>query len=392
MTRKLFVTSLLCCAALVGWTQRPVNANANANGAIELLRVPHGGVQPQAVTDERGTIHLVYLAGEAAMSEVFYVSRAVGAKEFSAPIRVNSVAGSAIATGTVRGAQLAIGQRGRVHVVWNGSRVVARTDPQVPYPISPLLYARLNDARDGFDPQRNLMQFSTGLDGGGSVAADKAGNVYVAWHGAGEQKGEAHRRVYLARSTNGGKTFARERVAADTTAPETGVCACCGMRAFVDAQGVLSLLFRKATKATQRGMYLLTSNNRGQSFRGQPLDEWELNACPMSTVTMINDGARKLAAWENNGQAFFGDLSAKAQPVSDTAGQRKHPSIAVNVRGETLVVWTEGTGWKKGGTLAWQLFDKQGKPLAEHGSAPDVPVWGLASAVAAPNGRFTIIY
>lgn len=392
MARKLIFSSWCCFVVLAGWALSDVSAN----GKVDLVRVPNGGFQPQALMDERGTLHLIYLAGDAATSDVFYVSRAAGAKDFSTPWRVNSVAGSAIGTGTVRGAQLAIGQQGRVHVIWNGSRVVSRTDPQVPYPISPLLYARMNEARTGFEPQRNLMQFTIGLDGGGSVAADKVGNVYVLWHGAGEQKGEAHRRVYLARSTNGGKTFSREAVAADVTQPETGVCACCGMRAYTDAQGVLYVLYRKATDATQRGMYLLTSVNKGQSFRGMPLDEWELNACPMSTVTMARDGVRQLAAWENNGQVFFAAISSKnaitPQAVADSADRRKHPSIAVSKSGETLVAWTVGTGWKKGGTLAWQLFDKQGKALIENGTAPDVSVWGLPTVVAAADGHFTIIY
>ena len=35
-----------------------------------------------------------------------------------------------------------------------------------------------------FEPQRNLMQETFALDGGGSVAADAEGNVYVAWHGS----------------------------------------------------------------------------------------------------------------------------------------------------------------------------------------------------------------
>jgi DNA-binding beta-propeller fold protein YncE len=43
-----------------------------------------------------------------------------------------------------------------------------------------MLYARLDDAGTAFEPQRNLIQVAAGLDGGGSVAADQAGNVYVA--------------------------------------------------------------------------------------------------------------------------------------------------------------------------------------------------------------------
>ena len=42
-----------------------------------------------------------------------------------------------------------------------------------------MLYTRLNDQGTAFEPQRNLMLRTFGLDGGGTVAADAAGNVYV---------------------------------------------------------------------------------------------------------------------------------------------------------------------------------------------------------------------
>jgi hypothetical protein len=79
--------------------------------------------------------------------------------------------------------------------------------------------------------------------------------------------------------------------------------------------------------------------------------------------------------------------------ASGVGEDRKHPAVAGNARGETLLVWTEGTGWQKGGSLAWQLFDREGKPLDEKGRLEGaVPVWGLATAVARPEGGFTIIY
>ena len=361
---------------------------------VTLSRVPGNGVQPQALIDERGTLHLIYLVGEPGSSDVFYVKRAAGQAEFATPLRVNSQTGSAIATGTIRGAQLALGKNGRVHVAWNGSQKAAN---QATFE-APLLYARLNDAGTAFEPQRNLMGQSHALDGGGTIAADRAGNVYVAWHGAGAQKGEEHRRIWLARSTDDGKTFARE-TAVDPD--QTGACACCGMRAFVDQTGAVYLLYRTATKMTERGMYMLVSPDKGQHFRGQDLDDWTLTTCPMSSVTMtstMTGAAHPVAAWENNGQVQFAAIDARLaqRPASiaapATTGKRKHPAIAVNARGETLMVWTEGTGWKRGGLLAWQLYDRAGNPTNEKGMAEGVPVWGLATAVALPNGAFQIIY
>src|ERR1700737_4407977 len=48
---------------------------------------------------------------------------------------------------------------------------------------------------------------------------------------------------------------------------------------------------------------------------------------------------------------------------------------------------TEGTGWQKGGALAWQLFDKTGKPTDEKGRIDRaIPVWGLPTVVATKEG------
>jgi hypothetical protein len=128
-----------------------------------------------------------------------------------------------------------------------------------------MLYTRLNDAGTAFEPERNVIQRASGLDGGGSVAGDDAGNVYVAWHaplpGTG---GEANRCVWVTRSTDEGKTFAREQRA--NTDP-TGACGCCGMRAFADSKGTLFVLYRSATEAVHRDIYSLVSTNRGTSFQ-----------------------------------------------------------------------------------------------------------------------------
>src|SRR5499426_2292689 len=274
------------CAAAITFIAAIAMARAKANlsddDMLNLIRTPNGGLQPQAVTDASGALHLVYFTGEPGGGDIFYVRRELGKGDFSSPIRVNSQPGSAIATGTIRGAHIAVGGNGRVHISWNGSN---QASPRGPENSAPMLYARMNDAKTAFEAQRNLMRVSRALDGGGSVAADKEGAVYVAWHGAGEQKVEEHRRVWLARSTDDGKTFEQETPA---FSDQTGACGCCGMRAFVDPRGALYLLYRAATSMTERGMFLLTSADKGKSFRGTRLDNWQLTACPMSSVTAAN--------------------------------------------------------------------------------------------------------
>jgi hypothetical protein len=398
---KIRLVWLLCSTAIASVTLltplRPDSISPES-GKVKLLRVPNSGIQPQAVMDEKAVLHLIYFAGEPSGGDIFYLRREPG-KEFSTPLRVNNQSFSAIATGTIRGAQLALGMNRRVHVAWNGS---GSSEPKGPNNSAPMLYTRLNDAGTAFEVQRNVMQISGGLDGGGSLAADKTGNIYVAWHGSGHSKdaqkshNESDRRVWLARSTDDGKTFAREETAFNG---ETGACGCCGMRAFVDPRGDLYLLYRTATKMINRGMYLLISPDRGRSFRGLALDQWQLTTCPMSSATMtINSSRHPMAAWENNGQVYFAALSSSMEkaplptPAPGETGRRKHPAIATNAVGETILVWTEGTGWKKGGALSWQVFDRNGIPTEEKGQVDGVPVWSFGTVVADQDGTFLIVY
>ena len=354
---------------------------------VDLIRTPDDGIQPQAVVDDSGTLHLIYLKGDPGGSDIFYVRRRPGQSAFSAPIRVNSQPGSAVAIGTVRGAHLAVGKQGRVHVAWMDLK---NAEPKGP-PKDAMLYARSNLQGTAFEPQRNVLQFAAGVDGGASVAADRSGNVYVVWH-AGD--GEPNRRVWVARSRDDGKTFARETAAYDEP---TGACACCGMRAFADRKGDVYVLYRSAKESVNRDIYMLLSASGGQSFKGVDLHPWKVNGCPMSTASITEGGGVVLAALETMQQVYYaevepGTLRTRGPVAAPGEGSRKHPAVAANSQGERILVWTEGTGWKKGGSLAWQVYDKANRPTTEKGQAPGVPIWSLAAVFARPDGGFSIVY
>jgi hypothetical protein len=359
---------------------------------VSVWRTPDGGIQPQAAVDSAGVLHLIYFKGAPSAGDIFYVRRGPRDTDFSEPIRVNSHPGSAVAVGSVRGAHIAVGRGGRVHVAWMGSR---DAQPKSPGNATPMLYARSNDARTSFEAQRNVVQHAVGLDGGGSVAADDKGNVYVAWHAGPEGKGEESRRVWVARSADGGETFGREVGASDEA---TGACGCCGMRAFAGRDGALYMLYRAATKGVDRDMYLVSSNDFGRSFRGTRLHAWKLEACPMSTASISEGVGETLLAWETNGQVYYSRVGRKtsgAVPPVSAPGEglrRKHPVVVANSEGQTILLWTEKTGWQKGGSVAWQMFDEGGRPTAEKGAVEGVPAWSLVTAYALPDGRFAVVY
>jgi hypothetical protein len=381
------------------WASAP-QLHAQEAPAVSISRVPEGGLQPQVVVKNE-TVHLLYFQGDPKAGDLFYARSSDGGRAFGPRLRVNSQAGSAIAMGTIRGGQLAVGKSGRVFVVWNGSDQARPRNEAAPATerkngASPLLYSRLDDAGEAFEPQRNLMTRTFGLDGGGSVASDEEGRVYVAWHGsdkAGQDEGA--RRVYIVVSNDNGATFEGEKAVWEEP---TGACGCCQLRLMAQNGGRVSLLYRSAREMENRDTYFLASKDSGRSFEGQQIHPWRINACPMSSYALLPNGETSVAAWESSEQIYFSNLSPGGQAPTITSApgsgpNRKHPILSINQVGQILLVWTEGTGWNRGGKLKWQVFDAQNRPIpGATGEKSGVPAWSFAAARSRQDGSFEVLY
>ncbi len=381
---------LLASGGAIAMSLTPSHASSlrSPQPRVDIVATPDGGIQPQAAVDADGTIHLIYFKGEPGGGDLFYVRRKASAAGFSAPLRVNSEPGSAIATGSVRGGQIALGRNGWIHVAWNGSRPVERNGVKQ----TPMWYARLPPAGTAFEPERAIGSQTKNLDGGGSVAADASGRVYVAWHAAGTVEGEPHRPIYVATSTDDGARFGPEKGFAN----EGGACGCCGVETLVDSRGRLQILYRSAGAMIHRDAMWMTLDPRGASapVRLQP---WELPACPMTTFAMAAAPDGIVAAWETQQQIYSAVLNPDRRQISAVTAMagtavRKHPSVAIDVAGDRLIAWTEGTAWARGGTVAWEVRNRWDERIASRANAGVVPVWGLVSAVARPDGSFLILH
>src|SRR5439155_9801129 len=191
-----------------------------------------------------------------------------------------------------------------------------------------------------------------------------------------------------------GKTFADETVAWDSP---IGACGCCYVGAYADAQNVY-VLYRAAETASERDMYLLTSTDKGTTFTGVKIDVWPTSACPMSTAALASTKAGIVAGWETQGRVVFGAISSRAvaplprTPAPEEGKSLKYPAITTNARGESIRVWTEGMGWKRGGTAAWQVYGEDGKPIGEVGRSEGVPPDGEVAAFARPDGTFVVVF
>lgn len=345
--------------------------------SVTLLRVPEGGRLPRAVVDDAGTVHLVYFQGEPRAGDLLYVTRAPGVRTWSAPQFVNSQPGTVVGIGPIDGGQIALGKNNRLHVVWFK---LGRTE---------FLYTRTNDDGTAFEPQFALAG-GVGVEAGPSVAADREGSVYVVWHTG--LPPDAERSVYMAVSHDNGQIFETAR---PVNADAEGVCDCCGLHAMADRAGAVRVSYRGAGDNVRRGQRLLTSHDAGRTFTDELIAPWEINACPISTTSLTDGPDGMLVSWETAGQVYVSDvdtLAHRASPAGTAEGRRKNPAVAVNGRGERLLVWGDGISWQSGGTFHWQLFDAAGEATADHGAGPAIPDGSLPAVVTEPDGTFLVIF
>ncbi len=143
---------------------------AAAAPRVDIWQVPDDGIQPQALMDAAGTLHLLYFKGAPEAGDLFYVVRRPGDDHFSSPVRVNSQPGSALAKGSVRGGQLALGAAGQAHAAWYGAQEIGDGAAKR----RPIWYARLAPGGLRGEPPGKVAVSTRGHDGA-AVAAGTGG-------------------------------------------------------------------------------------------------------------------------------------------------------------------------------------------------------------------------
>lgn len=384
-TSILFVIASVACGML------------SAEVHVTPLKTPGGGLQPEVIVDADGNLHLLYFQGEPQAGNLMYAKRPAGSRDFLTAVKVNTTPNAAVAIGTIRGGQLAIGRDAGVHVSWMGSK---RTLPAPDnHKMSPMLYARSVDGGKTFEPEKNVITSAYGLDGGGTVAADGLGNVHVVWHApkSPNSEGEVNRTVWIASSNDNGASFAKER---EIWSENTGVCGCCGLRAFATPAGETFVLYRAATGGKDRDMYLLRARAPDMPFSGSKAATWSIQKCPMSSAAFAVGPSRIGAAWESEDKVFFSVMSPAVAgrqigPVENPKrgdAIHKHPSIAFDDDGNVLLAWTIGRGWGSSGTAVWRVFLPDGEPTDQTGEKAGIPPWSKAAAVFHPEDGFLVFY
>lgn len=372
---------------------------------VKIIRCPDGGQRPRLRRDGLGILHMIYVDAASDGANLFYRRSTDGGDTFSEPIRVNGVDGSVDASESSRGASVATGRDGRVHVAWMGSEAtaveVAGEGGAATRRERALFHARLADDRKSFEPEHNLIRSRWGITATPGITADAAGNVYVFWHAPGDElppegaDPTEFRRVWMVSSADDGATFSEERVVDDVAKGATDRC---GLDADIDEDGTIYALYRCSTER-RKDMRLLYSEDGGQTFGSSYVDTWRRRIPPQTNGMLKQGGHHLVATWETEGQVFFAPIRRKTnkilQPFSPKAKPdeiwRQRPTATGN-EDVSILVWVEGNRGEPPTRLGWRTFDILLRAPLDRGYIEDVPPGTVPDVFVRPDGSFAIVY
>ena len=145
-------------------------------------------------------------------------------------------------------------------------------------------FARSTDGGKTFSPAVTVNSDGAGEPAGHafqSVAVDRQGRVYIAWiDERNKQKEDRGAEIWLAVSADRGRTFSRDRRIL------TDVCECCRTNLQSDAAGNLYLSYRTVPRSgpMYRDIIIARSQDGGKTFAQTMVseDRWEINGCPVA--------------------------------------------------------------------------------------------------------------
>ena len=186
-----------------------------------------------------------------------------------------------------------------------------------------------------------------------SLTVAKDGRIYVAWLDgrnvtpmpAKDMKMDAkttsnhmesNREVFIASSTDGGRSFAKnQRVA-------TNVCPCCKTALATASDGRLYISWRQVLPGDYRHIAVASSPDQGKTFTEPKIvsdDQWVLAGCPVSGATLFaaEDGSVRVLWYSEGKNGQTGLYSSRTTDNGATFGPRQLIA-AGGVRGTPVLI------------------------------------------------------
>jgi hypothetical protein len=305
-------------------------------------------------------------------------------------VRVNPEAGTATAW---RGdpPSVAVDKDGSVYVVWT-ARVESNGKKG-----TDLYFSVSSDMGQSFDTPVKINDDKVpAAHGMHSLHVADNGRIYVSWldernvlapQPSTKAEGhhmESNRELFIADSTDGGRTFSRNRkIAGDA-------CPCCKTALAVARNGTVYVSWRHVLPGNYRHIAVSTSSDHGATFSKPVIvsdDKWVIHGCPVSgpSLSVANNGTLKVlwyAAGEENAPGLY---VAESKDKGESFSPRQLLAQET-IRGTPVL--TEGTtGYS--GVAIWEKAGDQGSETKALLIAQDRPAITIGSNVELPAVALT---
>lgn len=310
----------LLVMALLGFVAGCGKASVTAKTDVFTVAAANASNPTIALDQKSAMIYVAYIGKAGEERNVYLARLRPGEEKFSAPVQVNDIAGD-VAAHSEAPAQVVAGPEGNVYVLWHKDTFQEGRR----FPTSNLRFARSTDGGKTFAPAIFVNDDYAGpptSHGFHSIAVAPDGTIYVAWLD-GRDKAIAPA-VMVARSTNGGQSFAPGVIVAHK------ICPCCRTALTVDAQGTLYVVFRNVYPENLRDIAIARSQDGGQTFSAPSRiheDGWVIDGCPHNGPAIDTDADGNVhLAWYTGKEEGYGVYYA----VSSDHGESFAPLLHLN--------------------------------------------------------------
>ena len=235
---------------------------------------------------------------------------------------------------------------------------------------------------------------AVGAHGMHSLAVAKDERIYVAWlderniqmpktsSQAGGHHMESNRELFVANSSDGGRTFSANRKVAENA------CPCCKTALAISPDGTLYASWRQVLPGDFRHIAVASSTNHAASFSAPVIvsdDKWVLHGCPVSGPALSVDTKGTLrVVWFAAGE---GDTPALYTAASNDRG---HTFSSRALLMQETVKGTPAIATKNDRAVAiWQGFGTQQSETKVRELGSSAGVVSVAANAELPSGAFS---
>ena len=282
-----------------------------AQVSIEPVITIAKGQVPSVVKDRGNLIHIVYGTGDSIM----YVSGKDG-KTFTSPSLVSVLPG--LFSFAMRGPQVAVTSHGLV--------ITACTKEGNIYAFNKL-------AKGQWSKPVILNEVPASAKEGLMALSADGNNVFATWLSVNEPKGQ---KLLGIRSADGGKTWSKNLLV--YSSPDKSVCECCKPSTIVKSNKVY-VMFRNWLNGN-RDLYIATSTNGGKTFQGASKlgqGSWKLSGCPMDGGGLaVSQSGIVHTVWRRESIIYTATPGGAEQSI----GEGRNCTVEI-MNGTPIYAWTQ---------------------------------------------------